>query len=108
MRTRQRREKLLGLWQRSASVDGTEGEPTSIADELARLQLWREVAKLPGLQRTVVLLRIIEGMSTRETAQALDCAEGTVQASLSRATGRLRSAMEEASSSEQDDDRKAG
>ena len=107
-RTRQRRANLLGLWHRSANEADAEGEPTCISDELNRLRLWREVARLPGLQRKVVLLRIIEGMSTREAAQALGRSEGTVQASLSRATGRLRSAMEEASSSEQGDDRKAG
>ena len=94
VRRQRRRAELFGLWQSLASVDHTEGEPASISAELARLRLWRAVGELPELQKRVVLLRIVEGMSTREAARALDRAEGTVQASLYRATVRLRRALE--------------
>jgi len=90
VRKRQRRAKLFGLWQSLAGHEHTEREPASIGAELARLRLWREVAELPELQKQVVLLRVVEGMSTGEAARALDRAEGTVQASLYRATARLR------------------
>jgi RNA polymerase sigma-70 factor (ECF subfamily) len=51
------------------------------------------VAELPPLQQRVVTLRIIEGLSTAETAAVLDRAEGTVKASLWRALQRLRSEL---------------
>jgi len=108
LRKRQRRAKLLSLWQPSADVPDTEAEPLSIDDELARLGLWRAVGELPELQKRVVLLRIIEDMSTREAAHALDRAEGTVQASLYRATAQLRCALEATGSNQPGDDRKAG
>ena len=103
VRRRQRRAKLLDLSQSLASVSATEGEPISICNELARLRLWRAVGELPELQKRVVMLRIIEGMSTREAAQVLDRAEGTVQASLYRAIARLRRELEAASSEPSDD-----
>lgn len=53
-------------------------------------RLWRVVGELPRLQREVVILRVIEEMSTAETAVMLGRAEGTVKASLSRAMERLR------------------
>jgi RNA polymerase sigma-70 factor (ECF subfamily) len=53
------------------------------------------VLALPERQRDVVLLRLIEGLSTAETARRLHCAEGTVKATLHHATRNLRAALEE-------------
>ena len=50
---------------------------------------------LPLRQREVVLLRIVEGRSTMETAQALGCAEGTVKASLHAALQKLQQTLRE-------------
>lgn len=108
LRRRQRRARLLGLWQSSVEMPDTEGEPPSIDDELARLRLWRAVAGLPELQKRVLLLRIIEDMSTKEAAQALGRAEGTVQASLYRATARLRHELGGAPPDEAGEGQKAG
>ena len=49
----------------------------------------RLVEKLPERQREVVLLRIFEDMSVKETAQSMRCREGTVKALLHKATARL-------------------
>ena len=48
------------------------------------------VATLPDKQRLVVVLRMIEGYSTRETAQLLRIPEGTVLSRLARAMDQLR------------------
>lgn len=53
-------------------------------------ELRAAVADLPERQRDVVVLRIIEGRSTNETARALECAEGTVKATLHQALRKLR------------------
>jgi RNA polymerase sigma-70 factor (ECF subfamily) len=50
---------------------------------------------LPERQREVLLLRLIEGMSTAETARLLQCAEGTVKATLHHATRRLQELLRE-------------
>jgi RNA polymerase sigma-70 factor (ECF subfamily) len=53
------------------------------------------VLALPDRQRDVVLLRLVEGFSTAETARRLQCAEGTVKATLHQATRKLRQCLEE-------------
>ena len=62
--------------------------------EVARYDAARQVralvAVLPQRQREVVLLRIFEGLSVRDTAAAMSCREGTVKALLHKATARLR------------------
>lgn len=54
------------------------------------------VAALPARQREVVMLRIFEDLSVKETAQAMRCREGTVKALLHKATANLRKALEKA------------
>ena len=52
--------------------------------------LGRALAALKGRQREVVVLRLLEGFDTAETAEILGCREGTVKAHLHRATKNLR------------------
>jgi RNA polymerase sigma-70 factor (ECF subfamily) len=47
------------------------------------------VAQLPARQRDTVVLRILEARTTRETAELMGCAEGTVKASLHQALQNL-------------------
>jgi RNA polymerase sigma-70 factor (ECF subfamily) len=56
----------------------------------AQANLDRSVEQLPESLRTVFLLRDIEGLSTRETAEVLDISESAVKTRLSRARFRLR------------------
>jgi RNA polymerase sigma-70 factor (ECF subfamily) len=56
----------------------------------ARANLDRSVQQLPDSLRAVFLLRDIEGLSTRETAEVLDISETAVKTRLSRARFRLR------------------
>lgn len=54
------------------------------------------VAVLPERQREVVVLRIFEDMSVKETAQSMGCREGTVKALLHKATEKLKAKMQQA------------
>jgi len=53
------------------------------------------VEKLPERQREVVVLRIFEDLSVKETASAMGCREGTVKALLHKATKGLRISMKQ-------------
>jgi RNA polymerase sigma-70 factor (ECF subfamily) len=55
-----------------------------------RAQLDRAIETLPASLRVVFLLRDIEGLSTRETAEVLNLSEMAVKTRLSRARLRLR------------------
>jgi len=57
-------------------------------------ELVRLVWALPKRQRQVVALRVLADLSVADTAAALGVAEGTVKATLHRALGRLRTALE--------------
>jgi RNA polymerase sigma-70 factor (ECF subfamily) len=86
-RSVRRRTRLRRLWSASARAV-TEASELEFLHPQSRL--WRAVAELPLLQQRVLMLRIIEGLSTAETAAVLERAEGTVKASLWRALQRLR------------------
>jgi len=55
------------------------------------------VDRLPDLQRRVVVLRVVEGRTYGEIAQALDCNEAACKMRLSRALRQLRDELEVAS-----------
>lgn len=84
-------------WQNT----GEEQEPLQIRDwcclpehelmsDEARAHLDQAVEELPASLRLVFLLREIEGLSTRETADVLDISEAAVKTRLSRARLQLR------------------
>ena len=50
----------------------------------------RAIAELPDRQREVLVLRMLLGQSTAETASTLGCPEGTVKSNLHKAVGSLR------------------
>ncbi len=60
--------------------------------ERARL-VHEAIATLPPKHRAVVVLRMIEGYSTEETAQLLDLPYGTVLSRLSRAQKKLKDVL---------------
>ncbi|MGW8143875.1 MAG: RNA polymerase sigma factor [Anaerolineales bacterium] len=60
-----------------------------------RARLDEAAASLPANLRIVFVLRDIEGLSTRETAQVLDISEMAVKTRLSRARLRLREDLSE-------------
>lgn len=56
--------------------------------------LSKALGRLSRRQREVVVLRCLEGLSTREAAQAMKCREGTVKIHLHRGLAALRQALE--------------
>jgi RNA polymerase sigma-70 factor (ECF subfamily) len=56
-------------------------------------RIWDALARLPFDQRTVVVLREIDGLSYDEIAFSLDVAVGTVKSRLTRARSVLRSQL---------------
>ncbi len=62
-----------------------------LGEDLDRLA--RAIARLPDRQREALTCRYLRQMSVRETAQAMDCAEGTVKAAVAAAMQQLRSMM---------------
>ena len=48
------------------------------------------LASLPARQRAVLVLRVFDDLSEAQVAQVLDCAVGTVKATLAHAVARLR------------------
>ena len=58
-------------------------------------QLVRDLlSQLPERQREAVVLRFFEEMSVEQTARTMDCAEGTVKATIHQALRSLRRKME--------------
>ena len=54
----------------------------------------RALHELPTLQRAVVMLRHMNGLSTREVSQILHCSEGTVKTHLFRGLEKMRQKLE--------------
>ncbi len=65
------------------------------AYEADRHELLEEALhELPTLQRAVVILRHLNGLSTRQVSSILKCSEGTVKTHLHRGLKKLRSKLE--------------
>jgi RNA polymerase sigma-70 factor (ECF subfamily) len=67
---------------------------TAVAQRELRALLERAIDELPPLFRTVLVARLIEGMSIEETAELLGIRPETVKTRLHRARRLLRDAME--------------
>lgn len=90
LRKRSRRVRLSRLWVRESPPPRTEAQ-APVEARILLSQVLKAVMELPTLQRDVVLARYLDGLSTREAAEALDRAEGTVKAALHAARRTLRS-----------------
>ncbi len=60
----------------------------------ARVELERALHELPTLQRAVVMLRHMEGFSTRQVSEILKCSEGTVKTHLHRGLKKMREKLQ--------------
>jgi RNA polymerase sigma-70 factor (ECF subfamily) len=76
-----------------AAPAGEDPEEAAATGEL-RTALERAVAALRPHERTVFLLREIEGLTTAETAEALELSESAVKVRLHRAKARLRADLD--------------
>ena len=94
-----RKRSRLRFWSRDqeeapppeSSVDGQD-----VVDQAERRQIVRwGIQQLQPDHRAVVVLRMIEEYSTKETAEMLELAEGTVLSRLSRGMARLKEVLQD-------------
>ena len=106
----QRRQTLrrrLFFWRDGSSGEERDEDPIeSVADaaqpdgveQLHRAELMERLAAalaaLPGRQREAFELRVWEGLSVEQSAQAMGCSQGSVKTHLSRALASLRDDLE--------------
>ncbi|MFF5564326.1 SigE family RNA polymerase sigma factor [Streptomyces sp. NPDC012623] len=87
----------ISAWRRRKLNEyPTEELPETAADTDAmrgtelRAVLWQALARVPELQRTMLVLRYYEGRTDPEIAEILDISVGTVKSSIWRSLRRLR------------------
>ncbi|MEE1809676.1 SigE family RNA polymerase sigma factor [Streptomyces sp. BE133] len=68
----------------------TAGDTDAMRGTELRAVLWQALARLPELQRTMLVLRYYEGRTDPEIAAILDISVGTVKSSIWRSLRRLR------------------
>jgi RNA polymerase sigma-70 factor (ECF subfamily) len=89
---KQRKRSTLRFISRDESpqVPDTASIPPSDIEAIERQDVVRgAIAQLGETQRAVVVLRLMEGLSTNETASALDVPPGTVMSRLARGMAEL-------------------
>ena len=86
----------------SGSTGVTPLDPAERAERAERVRV--AVMELPPRQRETVMLRMLEGKTTAETAVAMDCAEGTVKAALHKALATLARELRDLDESEEIDE----
>ncbi|MCG8459281.1 MAG: RNA polymerase sigma factor, partial [Holophagales bacterium] len=78
--------------RRETPLDSPEvSDPVALPGDPTLSDLHAALLHLPERQREAVVLRYLEGLSTRETAAVLGCGEGSVKTHLHRALAALRS-----------------
>ncbi|MFJ8333562.1 SigE family RNA polymerase sigma factor [Streptomyces sp. NPDC094437] len=68
----------------------TPGDTDAMRGTELRAVLWQALARLPELQRTMLVLRYYEGRTDPEIAELLDISVGTVKSSIWRSLRRMR------------------
>jgi RNA polymerase sigma factor (sigma-70 family) len=59
-----------------------------------RAHIEKALHELPTLQRAVVILRHLDGLSTKQVSEILQCSEGTVKTHCFRGLRKLREKLE--------------
>ena len=91
-RKRRRRPAEIDLDNLAAPPATEPAEGAARRDQ--RQQLAAAIAALPARQREAIACRFLRRMSIRETAASMDCAEGTVKATVFSALANLRQALQ--------------
>ena len=74
--------------------DESQQSPGEMAEQAERREnLHAALDGLPDRQREAVVLRFFESLSTEQTARAMQCAEGTVKATLHKALRNLKESL---------------
>lgn len=89
-----RRRTALPLDECSDAVCGSDGPASGPWAPEQLQQLMAALAELPSRQREAVACRYLRRMSIRQTAEVMECAEGTVKSAVSAGLERLREIMQ--------------
>lgn len=92
-RRRMRAAAVLRSLGPRGEADGAREDAEMAVDQETRTSLVRALDALPVNTRAVVVLRLVQGLSTRETAACLRLSEANVKVLLHRGTRELRGAM---------------
>ena len=83
-----------GAWV-SPPVRWWEEPERALASDEAVERIESEIAKLPEMQRLVITMRDVEGLSSEEVRSALDISETNQRVLLHRARSKVRAALED-------------
>jgi RNA polymerase sigma-70 factor (sigma-E family) len=93
-RSRQRAE----LWPQDGTAETADESAARALQEVDDLAEFRwALAQLPARQRAVLVLRYFADLPVAEVADILDCSEGTVTSTASRAAARLAQSLAQSS-----------
>lgn len=85
---KRRAERSVRLTEGTAVNIASYDDHVENADQRAFVE--RALHELPTLQRAVLILRHLEGLSTRQVSEILKCSEGTVKTHLFRGLKKMR------------------
>jgi RNA polymerase sigma-70 factor, ECF subfamily len=88
LKQRKRSSARLVPMKESSSADMQTQQETDHIDTSIHIE--RALHELPTLQRAVVILRHLEGYSTKQASEILRCSEGTVKTHLHRGLKKMR------------------
>lgn len=92
LKQRKRKEtRTVDAMDAAAETLGSHDNHTEDADR--RFHIERALHELPTLQRAVVILRHLDGLSTRQVSEILKCSEGTVKTHLFRGLKKMRTKL---------------
>lgn len=94
-RRRRWSDRFKGSAEAAARVSSLADPEAELNRNLRSEWLWGGIEKLGPEHRAAVVLRMIDGYSTRETSDILSVPEGTVMSRLARAMERLESHLRE-------------
>ena len=83
-----------GAWA-SPPVRWWEEPERALASDEAVERIESEIAKLPEMQRTVITMRDVDGLSSEEVRSALDISETNQRVLLHRARSKVRAGLED-------------
>ncbi len=95
-RIRQRKSRSHREVELTDEVMGAVSDGHASAEDVeSRMHIERVLHELPTLQRATVILRHINGLSTKQVGLILRCTEGTVKTHLFRGIRKMRAILDE-------------
>ncbi len=88
---RRKTERTVDLTEGIPGNDSSHETHAEATDQRAHIE--RALHELPTLQRAVVILRHLDGLSTRQVSHILRCSEGTVKTHLFRGLKKMRTKL---------------